>query len=408
MDKNIEMAHTVAQAVASHGGQTYYVGGFVRDRLMGIDNKDVDIEVHGITPETLAEILDSLGERVTMGASFGVYGLKHYDLDIAMPRSERTTGHGHRDFEVSVDPFLGVEKAAQRRDFTINSLMENVLTGEIVDSFGGREDLKNGILRFVSPETFIEDPLRALRAAQFASRFEFAVDKRTVKLCSIMEIQYLPFERITGELEKALIKAKKPSIFFEVLKEMELLDYWFSEISALSADARAHTMAVLDRAASVRAEAKSPFFFMLAALCTDIGQPEALIDRLSNEKELRDYVLNMKELADVPDSSCPDWNFLFDKSVCPADLLLLSKALREGENARLEKKQKEKLFEYEELMKRPQVMGRDLIAAGLKPDRSFSSLLAYAHELHLRGVEKDEALKMTLKKAEELSDFNIM
>ena len=249
MDKNLKMAYAIAKAVEAHGGKTYFVGGFVRDRLMGIDNKDVDIEIHGIYPDVLSEILDGLGERVTMGASFGVYGLKHYDLDIAMPRSEKATGRGHKDFEVSVDPFLGVKKAAQRRDFTINALMEDVLTGEITDSFNGLDDLKRGILRHVSPETFIEDCLRVLRAAQFASRFGFEVAEGTVKLCSIMETQYLPCERIMGELEKALIKAERPSIFFTVLKRMERLEDWFHEIAALSEEKYAHTASVLDRAA---------------------------------------------------------------------------------------------------------------------------------------------------------------
>lgn len=399
MDKNIKMAIAVAKEVEKHGGQTYYVGGFVRDRLMGIDNKDVDIEVHGITPEVLAEILDSLGERVTMGASFGVYGLKHYDLDIAMPRSERSTGRGHKDFEVYVDPYLGVKKAAERRDFTINALMQNVLTGEIVDSFNGLSDLKNGILRHVSPETFIEDCLRVLRAAQFAARFEFEIAEGTVKLCSIMETQYLAFERIMSELEKALIKARRPSIFFEELKRTERLSDWFSEVAALSEDKWRHTMTVLDRAAALRAQAKKPLYFMLSVMIADVCDAERLIDRLTTEKELRDYVLNMKELAAIPDSTESEWNLLFDKSVCPTDLLLLSKALRDRENTALEKMQREKLSEYEELMRKPQVMGRDLIASGLKPDKTFSSLLAYAHELHLKGVEKEEALKMTLEKA---------
>ena len=117
------MARRIAQEVALQGGRTFYVGGFVRDRLRGVENKDVDIEVHGVTPAQLEAILCALGECVTMGASFGVFGLRHYELDIAMPRSESATGRGHKDFAVFVDPFLGVRKAAQRRDFTINALM---------------------------------------------------------------------------------------------------------------------------------------------------------------------------------------------------------------------------------------------------------------------------------------------
>ena len=106
-DRNMAMARRIAEAVAGAGGRTYYVGGCVRDRLMGLENKDIDIEVHGVTVPALEAILDGLGQRTAMGASFGIMGLRHYDLDIAMPRSEKATGRGHKDFEVFVDPFIG-------------------------------------------------------------------------------------------------------------------------------------------------------------------------------------------------------------------------------------------------------------------------------------------------------------
>ena len=131
-----EMAERIAREVEKKGGRTYYVGGFVRDRVLGIESKDVDIEVHGVPAGVLEQILDGLGERTQMGASFGVYGLKHLDLDIALPRKEEATGRGHRDFAVFTDPWLGTEKAARRRDFTMNALMEDVGTGEIIDHFG--------------------------------------------------------------------------------------------------------------------------------------------------------------------------------------------------------------------------------------------------------------------------------
>ena len=125
-------AERIAEYVKEAGGRVFYVGGFVRDRLLGIDNKDLDIEVHGITPEALYGILEKTGEPLSYGKSFGVYALKGEDLDIAMPRRERATGTGHRDFDVNVDPFIGTREAARRRDFTINAMMEDVLTGEIV------------------------------------------------------------------------------------------------------------------------------------------------------------------------------------------------------------------------------------------------------------------------------------
>ena len=127
-DRNYMMAERIASEAAKKGGRTFYVGGLVRDRLMGRENKDVDIEVHGIDPSVLHEILEKLGKPIAMGASFGVYGLKGYEIDIAMPRKETATGRGHKDFDVFVDPYLGTEKAAIRRDFTINAMMQDVLT----------------------------------------------------------------------------------------------------------------------------------------------------------------------------------------------------------------------------------------------------------------------------------------
>ena len=109
MDRDLAMAKKIAQAAAEAGGRVYYVGGYVRDRLLGQENKDIDMEVHRVPIDALERILDSLGDRLTKGVSFGVMGLRGCGLDIAMPRSETATGRGHRDFAVFVDPFLGEE-----------------------------------------------------------------------------------------------------------------------------------------------------------------------------------------------------------------------------------------------------------------------------------------------------------
>ena len=232
-DKDFFMARRVAEAVDAAGGRTFYVGGFVRDRLLHQPNTDIDIEVHGIQPAELEEILNSLGGCTTKGASFGVYGIAGCTLDIAMPRREEATGRGHRDFQVYVDPHLGTEKACRRRDFTMNAMMEDVMTGEIVDHFGGWHDLQDGVLRHVDPKTFGEDPLRVLRAAQFAARFDLKIDPETVEICRNMDLTALAPERVMGELEKALLKADRPSVFFETLREMDQLKDWFPEVEAL-------------------------------------------------------------------------------------------------------------------------------------------------------------------------------
>ena len=441
VSRDLAMAEKIARLVDQAGGRVFYVGGFVRDLLMKRENKDVDIEVHGVTVDQLEQILDSVGYRTEMGASFGVFGLKGYDLDIAMPRKEEAIGRGHKDFKVDVDPFLGTEKAAIRRDFTLNALMQDVLTGEIVDHFGGVEDLKAGVLRHVNADTFIEDPLRVLRGAQFAARFDFEVADETIELCKTMDLSALAPERIMGELEKALMKAEKPSIFFDRMRQMEQLDFWFPELKALigvpqppkhhpEGDVWIHTMMVLDCAAELRKQAKEPLFLMLAALCHDLGKPlttkeidgvlhalghetkglplvKKALGRVTNENSLTKYVLNMTELHMRPNQMAADrssqkaMNHLFDKSICPEDLILLAEADYKGRAGEWDFEPnraffKERLDVFHEMMARPFVMGRDLIQAGLKPDKNFGEMLAFAHKLRLAGVAKEDALRQTL------------
>lgn len=402
-DTTISMAETIARRVAEAGGRAYYVGGIVRDGLMGRHNKDVDIEVHGIAPDALERILDSLGERLTMGMSFGVYGLRHYDFDIAMPRTERATGRGHRDFTVFVDPFLGTAKAARRRDFTINAMMQDVLTGEIIDPYGGREDLARGVIRHVDDETFAEDPLRVLRAAQFAARFEFDIAPQTMALCARMDLTALARERIEGELRKAMEKAHRPSIFFETLRGMGQLGFWFPEIAALG-ERWPGTLAALDALAAVRERAENPFGLMLAALLVNMDADAAKdqLARITTEVRLTAYALALaahaKEAARAAMDRPPvaQTNALFDAVPDPRALVLLACAVcPDADRSFLENR----AAAYEDIMQRPYVMGRDLIAAGMKPGRDFSRMLDYAHALRLCGVAKDEALARTLEYA---------
>ncbi len=447
--ENIEMSRRIAEAVKAAGGKAYYVGGFVRDRIMGRikEAADIDVEVHGIAPEKLKELLSGLANVVTVGESFGIYSLRSYNIDVAMPRTEKATGRGHRDFETFVDPYIGPEKAASRRDFTINALMEDVLTGEITDCFSGLEDLKAGILRHCNDKSFPEDPLRVLRAAQFAARFDFSVAPETAELCRHISLDTLSCERIEGELKKALLQSDKPSVFFEFLKSINQLSYWFPEVEALSGveqnpvyhaegDVWTHTMMVLDSAAALHGRAKQAYFFMLSALCHDFGKPEttAVVDgaihsighelkgkahaekflrRLTSEKSVVKYVDNMLELHMQPNtlafrnSSEKATNRLFDKALCPHDLILLATADSLGMKFDRDYFDAEpylwaRLEIYNELMSRPAVTGDDLIKAGLKPDGNFKAILAYAHKLHLAGIPKANALQQTLGYARSL------
>lgn len=440
--EELRVAKKIAEEVNAAGGRTFFVGGYVRDTLMRKSGKDIDLEVHGITPRQLENILDSAGERIEIGKSFGVYNLKGCTLDIAMPRREALIGSGHRDFAVDVDPFIGTEKAAKRRDFTMNALMQDVLTGEIIDHYGGIRDLENGIIRHVSDESFAEDPLRVLRGAQFAARFGFEVASETKELCRGMDLTTLSCERVFEELRKALLKSEKPSVFFEVLRSMNQLSVWFSEVQLLEGinqskkhhpegDVWNHTMQVLNEAAKRRENVKNPMGFMLAALVHDFGKivctqeingeihaymhetvglpiVSEFMHRLTNEKALISYVLNLTELHMKPcimaadNSSVKATNRMFDMAAEPVDLIQLSLAdnpasRRNGNEAFLISR----LAVFEEYMGRPYVMGKDLIQAGIAPGKYFSSLIEYAHKLRLAGVPKESALKQTLGFAKE-------
>lgn len=276
---------SLAEAVRGEGGRALLAGGCVRDELMGRQPKDWDVEVYGVEAARLRELLDSFGEVNIVGEAFTVYKLGAH-LDVSLPRRERKTGRGHRAFFIEGDPEMSIEEAAVRRDFTINAILQDPLTGEIIDHFHGRDDLQSGILRAVSSNTFNEDSLRVLRAAQFAARFEFRVEPETAALCRAIDLSDLPSERIWGELEKFLLRARRPSIGLGSLHELGVLDQLFPEIKALidvpqdpewhpEGDVFVHTGLVVDRAHELIDDLPyaKQVTVMLAALAHDFGKP---------------------------------------------------------------------------------------------------------------------------------------
>jgi tRNA nucleotidyltransferase (CCA-adding enzyme) len=207
-------------------------------------------------------------------------------LDVSLPRRERKTGRGHRAFYIEGDPHMSFEEAARRRDFTVNAVLEDPLTGEIIDPFGGRADMEAGLLRAVAPETFVEDSLRVLRAAQFAARFDFRVEEKTVELCRSIDLTDLPAERVWGELEKILLAAGRPSVGLRWLDRLDATPQLFPEIEALKGvpqepewhpegDVFVHTLLVCDRARELIDDLDYPrqVTLMVAALCHDFGKP---------------------------------------------------------------------------------------------------------------------------------------
>lgn len=275
----------LAAAIRDAGGRAMLVGGCVRDELMGLDPKDWDVEVYGVEPARLREILDQSGDVNVVGEAFAVYKIGG-DLDVSIPRRERKSSRGHRGFVVEGDPEMSFEDACRRRDFTVNAVLKDVLTGEIIDPFDGRGDLERKILRMVDGSTFGEDSLRVLRAAQFAARFEFDIDAETVELCRTIDVTDLPKERVWGEMEKLLLQARQPSIGLKWLYDLGVVRQLFPEMQALvgvpqepewhpEGDVDVHTLMVVDEARKLIDELDHPrkVTVMLGALAHDFGKP---------------------------------------------------------------------------------------------------------------------------------------
>ncbi|MBK9162523.1 MAG: HD domain-containing protein [Acidobacteria bacterium] len=279
----------LANAIREAGGRAMLVGGCVRDELMGIAPKDWDLEVYGIEPDKLRELLDDFGDVKVVGEAFAVYKLGN-DLDVSLPRRERKTGRGHRGFVVDGAPDMSFEDACSRRDFTVNAILKDPLTGEIVDPFDGRGDINRGLLRMVSKDTFGEDSLRVLRAAQFAARFDFELEAETAEICRSIDVTDLPRERIWGELEKLLLHASRPSIGLKWLYDLGVVRQIFPELDSLvgvpqepdwhpEGDVDVHTMMVVDEARMLIDDLpyERKVTVMLGALCHDLGKPPTTV-----------------------------------------------------------------------------------------------------------------------------------
>lgn len=274
----------MARAVRDAGGRALIVGGWVRDRLLGISSKDIDVEVYGIEAERLRALLASFGRVNTAGESFTVY--KVAGIDVSLPRRESKTGRGHKGFAVTGDPDLSIDEAFRRRDFTINAIGWDPLDEGYIDPYGGGGDLERRVLRAVDPRTFPDDSLRVLRAIQFAARFTLAIDPSTADLCRRIPLDDLPAERIWGEIEKLLLKAERPSIGFALALDLGVVRRLFPEVHALvgceqepewhpEGDVWVHTLMVIDQARARINELSHArqVAVMLGAVCHDFGKP---------------------------------------------------------------------------------------------------------------------------------------
>jgi tRNA nucleotidyltransferase (CCA-adding enzyme) len=283
----------IALAARDAGGRALVVGGWVRDHLRGQPSKDLDLEVFGISQDALPALLAPFGRVEPVGQSFPVYkialatpGAALGDIDVALPRRESKQGRGHKGFAVTGDPYMSVTEAARRRDFTVNAVAWDPLTGVFEDPFGGRADLERRLLRAVDETTFGDDSLRVLRAIQFAARFEFTLDDGTAAICRALPLDDLPAERIWGECEKLLLSAARPAHGLALALELGVVDRLWPELRPLvgcaqepewhpEGDVWTHTLLVVDRARAMNGDLDRPRLIavMLGAVCHDLGKP---------------------------------------------------------------------------------------------------------------------------------------
>lgn len=314
----------LCEAVRAAGGRAMLVGGYVRDQLAGIESKDFDVEVYGLEASRLRSVIAQLGQVNTVGEHFSVYKLvfnrpaqsatdpaesasaapsQRFEIDVSLPRRESKTSRGHRGFVIEGDSQMSFAEAARRRDFTINAILYDPLTGETIDPFGGTEDFERRILRAVAADTFVDDSLRVLRAVQLAARFELSIEPGTVELCRRIDLADLPRERIWGEIEKLLVLARRPSIGMDAARELGVLDKLFPALIGLAnttrsdssqLDAFDHTKLALDHAATLAAELDRPqrIALLLATLCHGLDERAADIIKPSDSPATRDLSLN--------------------------------------------------------------------------------------------------------------------
>jgi tRNA nucleotidyltransferase (CCA-adding enzyme) len=432
-------------------GRPRIVGGGVRDWLLGLEPKDFDIEVAGADYESLVRVLTAFGNADLVGRSFGVVKLRlaGTEFDFSLPRRESKTGAGHRGFAVAPDPTLSDAEAAARRDFTINAIAYDPLSGAVIDPFNGQADLKAKVLRHTSA-AFVEDPLRVLRGMQFASRFDLSLAPETAVLCRSIAGTFgeLPAERIWGEWDKWSVKSVVPSKGIVVLEQTGWLAH-FTEVAALAGvpqepewhpegDVLTHTKLCLDALACLPEWQKSDpacrRILTLAVLAHDFGKPwttvrvekrgvlrwtspgheaaggplaETFLQRIGAPLQLIDWVqpLVVHHLAhhsgqaEFTDTAVRR----LARKLAPAtidELCVVMNADHLGRPPLLSPDSERRIqalrdkahaLAVQDTAPHPLILGRHLLELGLTPGPQFKPIIEAAFEAQLEGAFSDEA-----------------
>lgn len=387
----------------SNDASSVIIGGYIRDFLLDIESKDIDIEVYGINSyNQLEKILQEFGNVCTVGKSFGVCKLflDDLDLDFTLPRIDNHISSGHKGFEVCLDPHLDFIRATSRRDFTINAIGYDVKKKKILDPFNGREDLQNKILRAVDQKTFTEDPLRVMRALQFTARFELHLHPTLFTLCHEMILKRmlheLPKERIFEELKKLLLQSRKPSIGFILLQDLGAFLY-FDEFSRITEQSYAQMLHKLDRLAEIKDKSEESGLILFLAILVQPLHPkevaQGFLQKLTAQKDILEGVSTVLkhqaliyDLKDLSDTAIFELAakieirlyILFCKATLPLDskeYKLLNPLAQKAK----------KLGVYTQALK-ALVLGRDIISLGYTPSKRFKKILEDAYIAQMQGA----------------------
>jgi tRNA nucleotidyltransferase (CCA-adding enzyme) len=395
----------IAQLLEDKGGKALLVGGCVRDSIMGIPSKDFDLEVYNLSCDEIKDALAGNFELDLVGMSFGVMKVKHFDIDIALPRTENKTGLGHKGFMVEMNPNLSFALAAARRDFTVNAIMQNPLTNEIIDPWGGLQDINNKVLKHVSSH-FSEDPLRVLRGMQFVGRFNFTCDKSTLDLCKTLSQNELAKERLAQEWEKLLIKGTNLSNGLKFLVDCQWIKFYPTLDKLYQKSAKDNfivwdrLLAKVDHATLYRnGNYDDDLILMVAALCQEFSsslEVREFISQIWNKNTLLEYVVlfleNLPQAKELSNPEAPEGQLrrLALKIKKVPLFLQVVKAVTSNMNG--DNSLSEQLYNNFKLLNihmnppEPIIQGRHLMALGIPSGPQMGKVLKQCFEAQLDGV----------------------
>jgi len=371
----------------SHNIKPIIVGGFVRDSLLGIKSKDIDIELYNLENyEQLQKILQKFGSINSVGKSFGVckLSLDTLELDFSFPRTDSKVTSGHKGFNIQTYSQIDFKTASTRRDFTINAMGFDVKKKKLLDPFNGANDLQNRILRVVDRVKFAEDPLRILRAMQFCARFNLKVDNELLNICSNMInthlLEQLPKERIFLEFQKLLTQARKPSIGINFLKNIDAFSY-FSELK--NTPYYTQKLNALDKIKSDKLHIK------LSLLCYDLTEKDIInfLNKLTQDKILIKKTLLLHKYKDIflNTSIISNYNiYKVAEYVNIEEVLLVHSAMNDKSIYKKIQLQAISLGVYKQKLV-ALIEGKDLITLGFKPSPKFSIILQKCYEAQMKG-----------------------